>query len=1672
MLGTDHPSIQQAVSCIPSMLDDADHNGSVLCENVMLQEWLQKRSTSLQLVWKRRWCVLQDGHLYYYRSNTDSKPLGVLHLAEYSVLASGPEISRKSKLAFRLSSPEPIPHQHQHHVFFTETPQSLERWLHALQIQINHAVATVFSLPTPATGLGLQFKEQVQRHRAATGAFVGEQSIIDKVLDRLQLEDSTMTEINDPAASSSGMPVRMAPAVPGTGSTPLPHLPSNFPQSYEDNNDTWSSTSSLPMHSTNTSTNLEYIFAMNQQNQHTHLKSKSSADTVSEKSQHSLQSPLDTQQMGVSGPEASLTGSYSSSTGYPAGAGLTDQQTPNTPDLSRSSAESSGRPSLQQARVNASGYGPHSGSSSFNSFIHQHPQSPRTYPLRTSVHSGVSMDNSGASPATSAAGSPFSSPTLTSQPHSIINSVQGGIAPQSPRAFYRVLENISTSKRPESIASSASISTIASSGDVSTINDLASDSGLSVTAAESNQSKAGGSSSHGSSLLSLMTGGKHKKDKERQTNSSSSSIRSGSGSGVKLFSTGICMFSGCTQSAKTCPYHNKKYRASSPKTEKDNDKAKEKEKDQVKEKDKDKGSKSKDTKKLKKLWSGSDRNPGHGAISVITGPIVHTDGPPSPSCSSGRVVLSSKSMTSLARNTDFGVDSAPVPLMPTNLLGLVSPTRQRSPSVSVVDDALIAAQQQHKQAFNSDPIQHMTKTHIFRSQTPLPGPPSQPLPPPPPRASSSASNHRPNVKETFSLSRKMGLQMGSEFGTIDKNALAGTTLDGNFFVANHHRTMQKLHALQSWKSQPTGPLPPPPGKQWSPQQQQQQLKQQQRQQELQRSQQSTQYPVESQKTPQPQDTNMYNGGVSRHIIAPVELAHAIEQEAEELRKLQAQEKEAQKSRPTSMIRPSFQSMPMYMPMSMNNTLSTVAETAVSANEGASTPISRINNNNSPGDFQETKRIISCQEQLACAPIVLPAVDAQRSPISGIVSAPSPLSPLRLVAPMLPHDSNAGVDSSVASSSSEKTNALGSSRSNSVAAASEIPSPASGNYLASLNRPNKAHPLSAASLPGYFPQQPPAHPLSPMSISMMSDRSEIPMRSLPPPKRHANEYKGLESKIFQRGGLPRRSSAAAVVTTYGASVVDGVTNNIEDPDDLKSPHPSSSTTLRPSYMARRQSSSPVLIRVSDQGGQNISPLLTDGATRTFTGDAPAREVLLRRPGLSPLSSVSGNSSYSTTSTTGSLCSIVTSRHNRKGDGSNQLHLGEDGDKETAGEVSLTKPNSSITSSSEGGTTSKTPAHAFRRASSSLANVTTLDVPELTTSSDIADPKDLVLPDIVNGSPVKKSLLPSDTFRFPASTSTTARSKGSNADDHRNGKGRPLSACSSAGSFTESVNSHDDNYDDRSGHSSRAESPLLSPSLHAAALELYPGLRKLSLFTAAVGGHPPPALLSGRKGSSGSGSRDYHHGSTAAESSDQSVDDDEGEESSEQEHEEDWAGNLKSARRGINDHSLPLKTAATKTLLQDLRRPSLPFSAPATRPSHQAPPQSPLQRQQQMQLQQQQNKITPASPVSRFASPPPLSTLPPLPPTLVPSTPQLSASAVDKVSSVSVGTASLPPSPLSVSSFGAPPAVPRRSPHRSAPASPSTLRSQKSNQSLPPVPTLNASEGTSALSQSQNSDSQYI
>ncbi|KAG0306287.1 hypothetical protein BGZ98_002660 [Dissophora globulifera] len=1710
----DSPSIQQTLYPIPS-LPSHEGNGSssipttiatttmtgepVLGENVMLQEWLQKRSASLQLVWKRRWCVLRDDRLYYYRSNTDHKPIGVLHLAEYSVLTYGPDISRKSKFAFRLSSPVSTAHQQQHHLFYTDSAQSLHNWTYSLQLHISRTAAAWADVVAASTGASLHGGRVDQAPAMAPG---GEQSIIDKVLDRLHLEDtpvssSSSSSLNMHGASalqsvvSSTQSRSRTPAPEADRNQPpfLPHIPTNFPLLVEDNNDTYSSTSSIPNSSHNISSNLEDIFNLSHQ----------SSAPVKEPSMESMRNPRSYQQTedysyvglapgGLQQQPSDRTASNVSIGRYP-----TAEQESDMSEGTRSSMQSTtdqGRTSLQQPRptMAVSGHG--------------------VYPIRSSVYSGVSMDNSVPSPTTSAAGSPYSSPVLTYEPASVkahYPAPSGGQVPPSPRTLYEILDN-SSPQRPASAASSTSISTIASFGDASTYNDNSFDNGAGTTESNNVQGptkNSGGNvgANHGPKLFGFVTGGKHRK-KERPGNSSSaSSSHSGSGSanssGLKLFTSGICSYSGCVQQAKTCIYHNKKYRLEQSRREdpKGQEKAAE-------------GGKS------KKFWQGgSDRS--QGTMSALASPLpLSSHGFSSPTSSSfsgaggGSRGLSSKSMVSLSRDSDMTMEASSAPLPPGHLLGMVtSPAKRRSPSVSVVDDALVATQQQMqqqqqqqqrqrqpRQPYVSAPIQPLPSILTTNSKMPPPAAaPIQALLPPPHHVSIASHHQQPQPApqgESELLNRNMEAQIGPDFGAFDptnKSTLAGSALDGKFFVANHHRTMQTLQA----KMHPAA-LPNVPAKSQSPLPTVPQLSDIQLQQRLLQ-----------------QQTNDYNGGVSRRIIAPDELALAIREEAEEMQRKQAQLQEAQRNRPTSMIKGSN------YPSSggLSTELSTVSETSASTDEYNSPTTSRVNSpqDSTSSHIQEgIERIINYQDSqltYATGQGEVQSLDSLKSPISRIAAVTHPHSPAATVplSPSVPHPSGSAstiVDSGILSpgiqtgyiqQSHQITN------SSSSLPTSLIDDKQSGFPTSSLlppKRRGKDLPPPQGSASGYESRNPGRGEGG--HVREMSVHSPIPLTTAFP-----------KDAVIHYGG------ALATHTTAGSN---GGSGNI-----AALATGAAAPSLRPGPTTRRGSASPVMIRLNEHGGQNISPLLGTGVTKTFIGEAPSSDI--GRPDLTPTTSPS-SSSLSTSTVTSSLSSFVTSRN--IGSDSHGARTGaamkeslamsglEQGQPTPVFEVtSPTIPRNKTFQSAHSPLSSMTPANGASPSGSPVISVGSSS-PSATTTSDSTYGAFSAMPVTAisaggegqrarsalahspskspsnqegSAAPRRMMLQSAASFVFPA-PSPSSKSAGT-ADGNR-----ARSGSSDSGSSSGTGDDHDYGM---SGQSSQAGSPVISPSIHAAALEMYPGLRKLSLFTAAVGGHPPPALIGSRKNSdsglSSASSRDYgsqghqhyhahhyqqhqttsklrygHRRQRTSSSDDGGYEDEEEDgdsddhedvnndtQSEDLQHDEDWAGNWRAMRR-------PNEPAAEATVHRRSSVPALQSSLASLSPSNPMPPLPP--------------RKAPSSTVpTSLSSPPPFletsgsniksTTTPKSPMVAKPVSSPLPSSILTSITSSSTPlptsslTAMPPIQPASPSQAlfgtgagGAPPIIPPRSPRRSVPASPTTLRSPRSHQNLPTVSAMHS------------------
>lgn len=217
----------------------------------------------------------------------ETKPIGILNLADYALLTSGPDLSRRSKLAFRLSltaSPLETRHENvptrtassstpapptrssgglttsgsqemsQHHLFHAETQEALDLWVDLIQTCIElarerqeDAIKKIGSNSRAcsldqASCLTYGYRSQFNPDQRGGGAQTAQQegrTIIDKVLDRLLLEDPTLSDMNDP--STLIMPTQEQPSS-GTSIR-------SFQMCVDDNLDAWSATSSSFLYS-------------------------------------------------------------------------------------------------------------------------------------------------------------------------------------------------------------------------------------------------------------------------------------------------------------------------------------------------------------------------------------------------------------------------------------------------------------------------------------------------------------------------------------------------------------------------------------------------------------------------------------------------------------------------------------------------------------------------------------------------------------------------------------------------------------------------------------------------------------------------------------------------------------------------------------------------------------------------------------------------------------------------------------------------------------------------------------------------------------------------------------------------------------------------------------------------------------------------------------------------------------------------------------------------------------------------------------------------------------------------------------------------------------------------------------------------------------------------------
>uniref|UniRef100_A0A3B4T240 PH domain-containing protein n=1 Tax=Seriola dumerili TaxID=41447 RepID=A0A3B4T240_SERDU len=71
---------------------------------VVIRGWLNKKDSSGLKLWKRRWFVLSNYCLFYYKDSREESVLGSIPLPSYKILFCTPRECKNRKFTFKVSS--------------------------------------------------------------------------------------------------------------------------------------------------------------------------------------------------------------------------------------------------------------------------------------------------------------------------------------------------------------------------------------------------------------------------------------------------------------------------------------------------------------------------------------------------------------------------------------------------------------------------------------------------------------------------------------------------------------------------------------------------------------------------------------------------------------------------------------------------------------------------------------------------------------------------------------------------------------------------------------------------------------------------------------------------------------------------------------------------------------------------------------------------------------------------------------------------------------------------------------------------------------------------------------------------------------------------------------------------------------------------------------------------------------------------------------------------------------------------------------------------------------------------------------------------------------------------------------------------------------------------------
>ncbi|XP_067214644.1 uncharacterized protein kmr isoform X3 [Linepithema humile] len=142
---------------------------------VALQGWLHKQGSEGLMLWKKRWFVLSEYCLFYYKGPEEEKLLGSILLPSYRVTVCKPEDKVNRKFAFKAEHAN----MRTYH-FAADSRESMNQWMNALTL------ATLLQDPNPGAGeaaMVIEIAGQQDGERSARPSVSSISSILNQSAD-------------------------------------------------------------------------------------------------------------------------------------------------------------------------------------------------------------------------------------------------------------------------------------------------------------------------------------------------------------------------------------------------------------------------------------------------------------------------------------------------------------------------------------------------------------------------------------------------------------------------------------------------------------------------------------------------------------------------------------------------------------------------------------------------------------------------------------------------------------------------------------------------------------------------------------------------------------------------------------------------------------------------------------------------------------------------------------------------------------------------------------------------------------------------------------------------------------------------------------------------------------------------------------------------------------------------------------------------------------------------------------------------------------------------------------------------------------------------------------------------------------------------------------------------